>query len=100
MILEQYTESSSGTGAVSKTYQGVRKITGVLTSMRYKNPESIEWDRNVKRVTHTFRMDFPIGITITEKDRFNKGTQIYKIESVTDPGLQNRYLFIELEMIK
>ncbi len=95
LTLEQYTQTLTGTRAVTETWTKKREITGVLTTV--KGDEQMSWDKKTVWATHRFRIDFPAGITITAKDRFTKSTSVYKIKFVDDPDAQKRTLTIMLE---
>lgn len=98
LSFEQYTMGQSATKAPSKTWSGKRDIEGVLTTLSMN--ERLAWGKESVFATHRFRIAFPVGINITEKDRFIKGTQIYNILAVNDPDGQEKQLIIELGKIK
>lgn len=94
LVLQKYTEVPDGMGGSEWVYQSKRKIKGVLISLR-GNERFITGKTDVFR-THKFIVDYPIGISITEKDKFVLGARKFDIQLVADPAEQHRHLEIEL----
>lgn len=94
LTLQKYTEVSNGMGGHTKTWQARRKMKGVLISLR-GNERFITGKTEVFR-THKFVMDDPIGITITEIDKFTLGARKFDIQVVVDAAEQHRHLEIDL----
>ncbi len=94
MSLQQYTEVSDGQGGFTFTYQAKRKIKGVLTPL-LGNERMITGKEDVF-ADYMFAIDFPIGLTITEKDRFILKARKFDIVLVSDPAMVHRHLEIKL----
>jgi len=94
--LRRKTEVSDGMGGVTTTVESLRNITGVLSTIR--GVERLSADKLTVIADYYFYIDFPIGVTITEKDIFVKGTTEYKIIYINNVGAnQNRRLQIVLK---
>ena len=80
-------------GGYSTTLAGLRNITGVLSTLR--GAERLAADKLTVIADYNFYIDYPIGVEITEKDIFVKGTTEYKIIYINNVGAnQNRRLQI------
>ena len=94
--LRRKTEVSDGIGGVTTTIAGLRNITGVLSTIR--GDERLSADKLIVIADFYWYIDYPIGVTITEKDIFVKGTTEYKIIYINNVGAnQNRRLQITLK---
>ena len=94
--LRRKSEVSDGMGGVTTTVESLRNITGVLSTIR--GSERYAADKITVVADFYFYIDFPVGITITEKDIFIKGTTEYKIIYINNVGAnQNRRLQITLK---
>jgi len=83
-------------GGYSTTLAGLRNITGVLSTLR--GAERLAADKLTVIADYNFYIDYPIGVEITEKDIFVKGTTEYKIIYINNVGAnQNRRLQITLK---
>lgn len=94
LTLQKYTLVDDGMGGKTETWQSRRKMKGVLISLR-GSERFITGKTEVYR-THKFVVDYPIGITVAEKDRFVLGARKFDIQSVADPAEQHIHLEIEL----
>ncbi len=94
LVLQKYTEVSDGMGGYTVVYQSKRKMKGVLTSLT-GNERMITGKEEVFR-THKFMVDYPLGLTITEKDKFVLGIRTFDIQVVVNPVEQDRHLEIDL----
>ncbi len=94
LILQKYTEVKDDMGGYTFVFQSMRKMKGVLISLR-GNEQFVTGKTEVFR-THKFVVTFPIGITITEKDRFTLGIRKFDIQVIVDPAETHRFLEIEL----
>lgn len=94
MMLQKHTLAPDGQGGFLETWQAKRKMKGVLISLR-GNERFITGKTEVYR-THKFVVDFPVGITITEKDRYALGARTFDIQVVSDPAETHRFLEVEL----
>ena len=94
LTLQKYTEVPDGMGGSVWVHQSVRKIKGVLISLS-GNERFITGKIEVYR-THQFMVDYPIGLTITEKDKFVLGARKFDIQVVVDPVETHRNLEIDL----
>uniref|UniRef100_A0A6H1ZQQ7 Head-tail joining protein n=1 Tax=viral metagenome TaxID=1070528 RepID=A0A6H1ZQQ7_9ZZZZ len=96
MELRRGIEVSDGMGGYSTTLASLRNITGVLSTLR--GAERLAADKITVVADYNFYIDFPIGVTITEKDIFVKGTTEYKIIYINNLGnVQDRRLQITLK---
>ena len=96
MELRRKTEVSDGMGGITTSWAGLRKIKGVLSTIR--GDERLSSDKLTVIASHNFFIDFPIGETITAKDIFIKGTTTYKIIYINNMGAnQNKKLKITLK---
>lgn len=94
LTLQKYTEVPDGMGGTVWVHQSVRKMKGVLLPLSGRE-RFVTGKTEVFR-THKFMVDYPIGLTITEKDKFTLGARKFDIQSVTDPAEQHRHLEIDL----
>ncbi len=97
MVLQKFTEVADGQGGFTFTYQSVRKIKGVLTSL--SGDERLITGKVEVFADYMFAIDYPLGLTITEKDRFILGIRKFDILLITDPAMVHRQLEIKLEEI-
>jgi len=96
MELRRKTEVSDGMGGITTSWAGLRKIKGVLSTIR--GDERLSSDKLTVISSHNFFIDFPIGETITAKDIFIKGTTEYKIIYINNMGnMQGKKLRITLK---
>ena len=96
MELRRNIEVSDGMGGYTTTMAGLRNITGVLSTIR--GDERLSMDKLTVIADYNFYIDFPVGILITEKDIFVKGTTEYKIIYINNMGhVQDRQLKITLK---
>ena len=96
MELRRKTEVSDGMGGITTSWAGLRKIKGVLSTIR--GDERLSSDKLTVISSHNFFIDFPIGETITAKDIFIKGTTTYKIIYINNMGnMQGKKLKITLK---
>lgn len=95
MELRRKTEVSDGMGGFVEAWAGLRKITGVLSTVR--GDERLSADKLTVIADFYFYIDFPIGITITEEDIFVKDTKEFKIIYLNNMGAnQDKRLRITL----
>lgn len=94
LTLQKYTEVSDNMGGYVVVYRSVRKIKGVLLPLTGR--EQFVTGRTEVFRTHKLVMDFPIGITITEIDKFTLGARKFDIQVVVDPAETHRSLEIDL----
>lgn len=73
-----------GAGSKTTTWEGKRRVSGTLIEIN--GDERLSADKLTVIRTHKFYIDFPVGITITEKDRFYYGERIFKIEHIGNIG--------------
>jgi len=96
MELRRWTGVSDGMGNDVFSWAGLRKIKGTLSTIR--GDERLSSDKLTVIASHNFYIDFPIGLTITAKDIFIKGTTEYKIIYVNNMGnMQGKKLRITLK---
>ena len=94
LVLQKYTLADDGMGGKTETWQSKRRMKGVLISLR-GNERYVTGKTEVFR-THKFVVDFPIGITITEIDKFTLGVRKFDIQVVVDAAEQHRHLECDL----
>jgi len=96
MELRRKTEVSDGLGGFTISWAGLRKIKGILSTIR--GNERLSADKLTIIADFYWYIDYPIGETITEADIFVKGTTTYKIIYINNMGhSQNRRLRITLK---
>ena len=96
MELRRKTLVSDGMGGFVEGWAGLRNITGVLSTLR--GAERLAADKITVVADFNFYIDYPIGVEITEKDIFVKGTTEYKIIYINNLGSnQNNRLQITLK---
>ena len=94
--LRRWTKTSDGMGGYTEVWAGLRKIKGTLSAIR--GDERLSSDKLTVIASHNFYIDFPIGLTITAKDIFIKGTTTYKIIYPNNMGnMQGKKLRITLK---
>ena len=98
MSLQQYTEVADGQGGFTFTYQAKRKIKGVLTPLL--GNERMITGKETVFADYMFAIDYPLGIEITEKDRFILKARIFDIVIIENPAQQDIHLEIKLLEIK
>jgi len=91
MELRRKTEADDGMGGKTLTWAGLRKITGVLSTIR--GNERLSADKLTVIADYYFYIDYPIGETITEEDIFQYGIRKFKIIYINDMGanMNQRY---------
>ncbi len=94
MVLQRYTEVSDGMGGYTFTYQPYRKIKGVLTPL--EGDERLVTGKVEVFADYRFIIDYPRGLTITEKDRFVLGARKFEISLISNSAQQDIYLQIKL----
>lgn len=94
LTLQKYTKVSDGMGGYTFVHQAKRKMKGVLLSLSGR--ERFVIGKTEVFRTHKFVVHFPIGITVTEKDRFALGTRKFDIQVVSDPAEVHHHLEIDL----
>jgi len=96
MELRRKTLVSDGLGGHTEAWAGLRNITGILSTIR--GDERLSMDKLTVIADYNFYIDFPVGILITEKDIFVKGTTEYKIIYINNMGhVQDQRLRITLK---
>jgi len=78
-------------------WQPKRKIKGVLIPLT--GDERLITGKVEVFADYMFAIDYPKGLTITEKDRFILKARKFGILLITDPMEQHRHLEIKLEEI-
>lgn len=98
MVLQRPTETQDSQGANTKEWRDLRTIKGTLMIPRAIRKQGVAdlYEKNTVVATHIFGIDYPIGVTITEDDRFREGTNFYDILYVGNPASANRHLEIYL----
>ena len=96
MELRRWTKTSDGMGGYTEAWAGLRKIKGTLATVR--GDERLSTDKLTVIASHNFYIDFPIGLVITAKDIFIKGTTEYKIIYINNMGnMQGKKLKLTLK---
>ena len=94
LTLQQWTQIPDGMGGFTHIHVNKRKMKGVLVSLT-GNERYVTGKEEVFR-THRFMVDFPKGLTITEKDRFTLGIRTFDIQVVANTLEQNIQLQLDL----
>jgi len=97
LVLQKHTLVSDGMGGYTDTWQAKRKMKGVLLSLSGRE-RFVTGKTEVFR-THKFVVDFPIGISVTEKDKFVLGARTFDIQVVADPAETHRHLEMDLKEV-
>ena len=95
--LQRFYRKPDGRSSYKEVWTGVRRIKGTLVA--FNAVERVWADKDTVYATHTFYCNSPIGLTITEKDRFvsfKKGGREFDIEFVDDVAERKRHLEIDL----
>jgi len=87
--------TSDGMGGSIETFTTILHIKGVMESVR--GDERFVGDTKTVFVTHNFYCDYPHTTTVTPKDRFLKGSDVYEIIYIVNTAEQNRFLEITLK---
>ena len=96
LTLERYsTPVSDSQGGATVSWYSVRAITGTLVTVDEREREFA--GRIAADATHVFYIDYPIGITIQDKDRFRRLTRVFGIEGQKNKDQQNIRLRIFLK---
>lgn len=99
LILLQYSDTADDMGGSTRTWLEKRRIEGVFTNLSSSEKFYLN-DKKTVFANYKFHIDYPIGITITEKDRFKLDTRLFEIVGIDDPGEQNIVLsFTLLEVV-
>jgi len=98
LTLERYaTPTSDGQGGATVAWYSVRDITGSLLTV---NARELYYAGKVStESTNIFYIDNPVGLTLSNKDRFRKLTRVFEIEEIKDPTQQCRWLRVFLKEI-
>lgn len=94
MVLQQYTEDKDDMGGFTVVYQAHRKIKGVLTPLM--GDERMITGKTEVFADYRFIIDYPRGLTITEKDRFVLGARKFEISLISNTAQQDIHLQIKL----
>ena len=91
MELRRKTKTSDGMGGDTLKWTGLRKFKGVMTPLSsLKEREFKVNDKLTVIATHYFFIDYPIGLTITEKDILILENKTYEIIYVEDISLMKK----------
>jgi SPP1 family predicted phage head-tail adaptor len=94
LILQRVTETDNSAGGYVWTWEDMMFLSGSL--MSNSGQETIIHDKTEVRSTHIFYIDFPINVTITEKDRLKYGSRIFEILFCENVATKNIHLKIFL----
>lgn len=99
LILQKLTLVDDGQGGFIEKWSSNRRIKGVMEATR--GDEKFYGEARTLFASHMFYCDFPIGITVTNKDRMikEKDGQIFEIVFVINTAEQDRFLEITLKEI-
>lgn len=97
LILERYTDADDGGGGQTRTWEGVKRLKGVMVYI-HGIESKVRGDREAVRASHMFFCPYVPNLNITEKDRFMKVgyTNIWDIVYVDNMLEQNKWLKIEI----
>lgn len=91
MELRRKTKTSDGMGGDTLEWAGLRELRGVMTPLSsLKEREFKVNDKLTVIATHYFFIDYPIGLTITEKDILILENKTYEIIYVEDISLMKK----------
>ncbi len=90
-LRRETTGESDSMGGRTTKWEGLRNITGVLSTIR--GNERLSADKLTVIADFYWYIDYPIGETITEEDIFQYGTRRFKIIYINNMGANqnNRY---------
>jgi SPP1 family predicted phage head-tail adaptor len=71
-------------GSKTTTWEGKRRLSGVLVTLT--GDEMLDADKLAVIQTHKFYIDFPVGETITAKDRLYYGARVFEIKHAHNIG--------------
>ena len=97
MELRRWTKTSDGMGGYTEAWAGLRKIKGTLSTIR--GDERLSADKLTVIADSYWYIDYPVGISITEKDIFVKNTITYKIIYIQNIG-NNRNNILKITLKK
>lgn len=97
LILQRMTLVDDGMGGKIEKWSSLRKIKGVLVPL--KGNERFITGKTEMFASHKFFIDYPKGLTITQKDRFALGARTFEIRFIADPAERHVHLEIDLEEI-
>ncbi len=80
VYLSPATLTDNLSGGSSETWADVRTLTGSL--MRNSGNETLTHQKTEVLSSHLFYLSYPIGVTITEKDKLRYGTRTFEIKYV------------------
>jgi len=90
--------TADGMGGFTEVFTSILHIKGVMESVR--GNERFLGDAKTIFATHNFYCDYPHTTTVTNKDRFLKGTKVYDVVYVVNTAEQNRFLEITLKEVE
>lgn len=96
LILQRITDALDSMNAMDPTWEDKLKIKGLLTNAPFVGGEKMLYDKDTVVITHLFLCKKPIGLTITEKDRFRFNGTHYDIKRIPEPGTYGHHLEILL----
>lgn len=90
LMLYTATNSVTGTGATSKLWTPVRKLTGVMSTL--SQAEEVKFNRNIVTARMKFRIDYPSGTIPKQGDELRDGATVYNVTAIENPSILNRYI--------
>lgn len=97
MILQKYTDVADDMGGNTRTWYSKCMLSGSMVSLSGR--ERMAWGQVAEVSVYRFTTNYPIGFTITAKDRLNKDGRIFEILGVDNPGEQNRFIQLTIKEI-
>lgn len=97
LILQKYTDVIDSMGSNTRSWYSKCIISGSMVSLSGR--ERLARGQIAEVANYIFTTSYPIGFTITAKDRLNKDGRIFEILGVDDPGEQHRFLQLLLKEI-
>ena len=82
--LRRKNTTDDNAGSKTTTWEGKRRVSGTLVTLT--GDERLSADKKTVIRTHNFYIDFPVGITITEEDKFCYGIRTFEIEHIGNIG--------------
>lgn len=95
LTLLQFTDTLTATGTSTRVWSEVRPVRGVFATLNSSERVFLN-DKRTVFANYKFYTAYQVGVTITEKDRFKKGSRTFEIIGIDNPGEQNIMLAFNL----
>jgi len=98
LTLQRLTATTNPIGGQTFSWQSIRRIKGALIPLPAR--EQMMTGKEDVVADYKFCIDYPIGITITEKDRFVLGTRTFEVVFCLNPAENDVFLVLGLKEAK